>query len=329
MSGPARNEPSGPDGSPLIPEIHDVEILRKAALAAGWSAEYRQLEAGPLTVRSVAVQCAGVSIVSQDADRALEVVGEPPAGMATVLIPGPGGQFWTNGYSLEDGELIVLAPGVEVYSVARSSITACAVHIPDSMIDASAGHFKSRSAGLRRGWVISVPARAGVLDSLRSLLASAATSPNAEPELEPLLTNKLIPLIGESPNLGPTKDRHGRAQRWRVLSRARAFIDSHLGESIQMADLRDHVGASSRTIERGFQKELQMTPFAYIRARRLNAVKREIVGRGEAKKSITEIAMRYGFGHLGRFSAAYREHFGHSPSEAQRRVASWPEDWKS
>jgi AraC-like DNA-binding protein len=240
------------------------------------------------------------------------------------MIPGPGDQFWINGYALEDHDLIVLAPGVEVYSVARSAITACAMHIPDSMFDASAGHFKSRSERLERGWVVSVRARTDVLDSFRSLVALAATSPSAKAKLESLLTNKFIPLIGESPNAGPTKDRYGRAQRWQVLRRARVYVDNHLGESIRMADLRDRAGASSRTVERVFQQELHMTPSAYIRVRRLNAVKREIVGRGNAGKSITEIAMRYGFGHLGRFSAAYREHFGHSPSEAQQRVASWP-----
>ena len=322
-----RNEPSGSGGSPLVLEIHDVEILRKAAIAAGWSAEYRQLGAGPLTVRTVVVQCAGISIVSQNADRALEVVGEPPAGMATVMIPGTGDQFWINGYSLKDNELIVLAPGVEVYSVARSAVSACALHIPDSMIDPGAGHYESRAAGLERGWVVSVSARTGVLDSLRNLVASATTSPPTVAKLESILVNKLIPLIDESPDLGPMQDRDGRAQRWRVLSRARSYVDNHLGGSIRSTDLCDHVGASSRTVERIFHQELQMTPSTYVRVRRLNAVKREIVGGGGAEKSITEIAMNYGFGHLGRFSAAYREHFGHSPSEAKKRLASWPGEW--
>ena len=171
---------------------------------------------------------------------------------------------------------------------------------------------------------IYLPARTGVLGSFRGLVGSADPDSYREAELESILTRAIIPMICESPNVGPTKDRYGRAHRWQVLSRARAYIESHLGGTVRMKDLREQAGASSRTVERAFQQELQMTPSAYVRVRRLNAVKREIVGRGEVDKSITEIAMQYGFGHLGRFSAAYREHFGHSPSEAQTRVAAWP-----
>ena len=111
------------------------------------------------------------------------------------------------------------------------------------------------------------------------------------------------------------------------MSRARAYIESHLGGTVRMNDLCEQVGVSPRTVERVFQQEFQMTPSAYVRVRRLNAVKREIVGLGEAAKSITAIAMHHGFGHLGRFSTAYRKHFGHSPSEAKKRVASWPGEW--
>ena len=77
MSDPARNEPPFSGGSPLALDIYDVEVLRRAAIKAGWSAEYRQLGAGPLTVRSVAIQCAGVLMVAQRADRSMEVVGKP------------------------------------------------------------------------------------------------------------------------------------------------------------------------------------------------------------------------------------------------------------
>ncbi|WP_431025429.1 helix-turn-helix domain-containing protein [Halomonas sp. H5] len=38
----------------------------------------------------------------------------------------------------------------------------------------------------------------------------------------------------------------------------------------------------------------------------------------EGTASITEIAMGWGFTHMGRFSLAYRQAFGESPSETRR-----------
>ena len=322
MNGPPWSDLAAPGGMSLVQESHDVEVLRKAALAAGWSAEYRQLGSGPLMVRNVVARCADMLVVSQQADRSLEVVGMPPAGVLTVMIPAPGDDFWVNGYSINYTELIVLAPGVELYAVTRSAVRICAVHIPGSLLDASVGDFESHRESFERGWVIPIAAGTGEPDSLGRLVELLHMLPAREDELASVLTSRLVPLIKESNNVGPIRDQHGRAHRWLVLSRARMYIDHHLGGTVRMADLCRNAGASSRTVERVFQQELQMTPTAYIRVRRLNAVKRELMGPAGAEKSITEIALFYGFGHHGRFSAAYREHFGHSPSDELKRADS-------
>ena len=41
--------------------------------------------------------------------------------------------------------------------------------------------------------------------------------------------------------------------------------------------------------------------------------------RAEPKESVTEIAMTWGFSHMGRFSVEYRRRFGEIPSDSLRR----------
>ena len=102
---------------------------------------------------------------------------------------------------------------------------------------------------------------------------------------------------------------------WRVLTRAREYIEEHLTESITMADLCRYTGASLSTIDKVFRRELQMPPTVYIRTRRLDVVRRVLANDESNGEYISQIATDHGFSHLGRFSVAYREFFGISPSE--------------
>jgi AraC-like DNA-binding protein len=58
----------------------------------------------------------------------------------------------------------------------------------------------------------------------------------------------------------------------------------------------------------------------YMRNARLGRV-REALLRSDAAGTVTEIAMMWGFRHLGRFSVEYKRHFGESPSETHARRA--------
>jgi AraC-like DNA-binding protein len=46
--------------------------------------------------------------------------------------------------------------------------------------------------------------------------------------------------------------------------------------------------------------------------------------RAQPEESVTEIAMQWGFTHMGRFSIEYRQRFGERPSETLSRGASSP-----
>ena len=64
-----------------------------------------------------------------------------------------------------------------------------------------------------------------------------------------------------------------------------------------------------------------MSPMRYLRTARLNRV-REALLRDDRTESIIDIAMAWGFYHLGRFSIEYRKQFGESPSETRARPRS-------
>lgn len=111
----------------------------------------------------------------------------------------------------------------------------------------------------------------------------------------------------------------GRGER-RVVTEATDFIETHLGERITMDMLARNVHMSVRSIQQAFHDELGMSPVAYIRERRLTRVREELTDALPSDGvTVTNVAHRWGFSHLGSFSVEYRKRWGESPSETLRR----------
>ena len=105
-----------------------------------------------------------------------------------------------------------------------------------------------------------------------------------------------------------------------AVRRSVEYIEAHLAERITLADLAGYARMSPRSIQQGFREDLRTTPVAYIRDLRLQRVRADLMqampGDGV---TVTDVAERWGFGHLGNFSVLYRQRFGESPSKTLRR----------
>lgn len=99
----------------------------------------------------------------------------------------------------------------------------------------------------------------------------------------------------------------------RAVRRAREFIDAHLADDISVNDIATAAGLCVRSLQAAFVRHTGESPMAFVRARRLEAVHRDL-SVALPGTTVTAVAMRYGFCHLGRFSANYAGRFGESPS---------------
>jgi AraC-like DNA-binding protein len=81
------------------------------------------------------------------------------------------------------------------------------------------------------------------------------------------------------------------------------------------ADLAEIAGVGVRVLQESFKQHVGMSPLAYLRRLRLDAVHAELSRADPWQVSVSEVAYRWGFTHLGRFAAAYRARYGVSPSQ--------------
>jgi len=78
-------------------------------------------------------------------------------------------------------------------------------------------------------------------------------------------------------------------------------------------------GASERTLEYAFKEHYGFGPKEFITKHRLNHVQKHLRKSDPLNKTVQQIAHKYGFWHMGQFSADYKKLFGELPSETLKK----------
>ncbi|NVK43284.1 MAG: AraC family transcriptional regulator [Oceanospirillaceae bacterium] len=103
------------------------------------------------------------------------------------------------------------------------------------------------------------------------------------------------------------------------LNRTVEFIRQNAQENISIEDIESTAGVTRNKLYNDFKKYFGEPPTAYLKRVRLEGVRQDIlIDRGY--ENISGIAMKWGFNHLGRFSADYKKQFNESPSDTLQRI---------
>ena len=290
--------------------VHDI---RQVCEIVGWDLDCRQVEPGHLEVAVTSRKVGRVLGMFKQTDRCVELLGSPPDDHLTLIIPAADHEFWANGFSVEKDHALLVCPGARLHLIARATAFYL-VHIPFSVLPEFAQASAAEHLVVCREGAVSVRLTNEGFASLSHLANSIFVDDYAADDVQDALSISAGGVIRQAIE----QQRHvdvSRSESWRTISRARKYIEANLHRPIRMRQVSDYAAASVSKLERTFQRELRVTPSRYILARRLHAVNRELgsVIAGDIK--VSDLAMQYGFRHLGRFSAAYRSHFGELPSQ--------------
>ena len=101
------------------------------------------------------------------------------------------------------------------------------------------------------------------------------------------------------------------------VKRAEEFMHDNISSKITIADLCHAAEISDRTLHAAFKRFRNISPLNYLQNIRLEKVHHELCGNLTAA-SITDIASKWGFTHMGRFASAYKKRYGETPSSTRR-----------
>lgn len=122
--------------------------------------------------------------------------------------------------------------------------------------------------------------------------------------------------------IAPSRQHEGRSlqgQHAIVMRRFRRMIEESPDQPLFIPEICQAIRVSERTLRACCQEHLAMSPKRYLQLRRLHLARRALRSAPAEQTTVTDIAMRYGFWQLGRFSVEYRALFGEAPSTTLRR----------
>ncbi len=105
----------------------------------------------------------------------------------------------------------------------------------------------------------------------------------------------------------------------RDIERAYQYIMEHFDEDISIERLTQITGVSKRSLYEGFKRYKGISPMLALKNRRLEAAHEDLLQPGSSV-SVTEVALKWGFSHLGNFAKDYQRRFHCYPSETRKKT---------
>ncbi|WP_331772739.1 AraC family transcriptional regulator (plasmid) [Embleya sp. NBC_00888] len=165
-------------------------------------------------------------------------------------------------------------------------------------------------------WAIWAPAAQALLGS-DPFFDRVQRSPRLGVHMEWLLASALLEA---QPNTAPCARTSSDSAAPGYVRQAEEYMRAHLAEPLTVTGIAAHAGVSTRSLYAGFKEHRGVSPMSLLRRLRLERVRQELLTAPPGAVTVTEIAIRWGFGHLGEFSAAYRRRFGETPSSSLART---------
>lgn len=160
------------------------------------------------------------------------------------------------------------------------------------------------------------------LDQLRLLVGSPSLlhlvqhNPLVATDVERLMIDLLI--AGQPWQVPGDAAARGPAIAPSCVRRAEAYMQANAAQPLRLGDIAAAAGVPVRTLLDGFQRFRGHSPMQRLRELRLDLAHAQLRRPGE-ETSVAGVALDCGFAHFGRFSEAYRQRFGQSPSATLKR----------
>lgn len=301
-------------------DIESFEELNEVVL--GTQREIVQIERGKIHGRLSHASIDGLPVDHATFDLGIRSNGGSPRdryGIA-LLLESSDRVTWTS-YECAPGHVMVMPPGGEHENRYYGGASLIVISASPEDIEASLGtegQLGDPTAWVKGHFKGSLETVQQILPRIESLMARLGEVSLTASAGE-FWRRALIEAMTANVAAGMPSDRDGPPPSvLKMVRRVEEYLDQRGEGPVHISQICGQMHVSRRTLHRVFQEALGIGPVAFLRHRRLCAV-HAALGAPKDIRTISEIALQYGFQNLGRFSGYYHRLFGEYPSETRRR----------
>ncbi len=293
----------------------DIDQLVEIGHRLGYNGGGSQLKPGSLRIQRENYSIGELTVVRHTARGAVDYWGDPPGDHITFIIPLKFQHYRVNLEAPLADEIILIPPTSEL-AITTHGHDQIILYVPTTLIKIYTNCVTRNVLG----WFDRVR-RLKMTQSDRHELINLLCAPCNTPRhdldlhnLEHLICELLAALLRVQDPDDNDVDLRIRA-RMKTLQRARNYMLNHMDTHVSVHDISEVAGVSERTLQRLFRREFELGPLQYLKAQRLEAVRHALIQESSNGVSISTLAFRHGFAHMGRFSMDFKLQFGSLPTE--------------
>lgn len=303
---------------------HDMDA--HAAAQSDWGLAYEQLSPGLFEGQIEQVQLPELMLLRESTSVALRQRGRlRPHVYGFAMAQSASSDVFFNGQRVQ-ADAIMCGKGDEIDLTTPPHFTLIAVVVEDSLLNPlwESMYQKPLAKWLDKQLVLNAaPEKAQILRrlhvaALEKWRAHELTDARA---LRQLRDDILIEWIEALPAYVDTSDLPNLERRKNLVNQSCELMLAHADDPPTILAICQQVGISRRKLNYAFQDVLGTTPVKYLRALRLNNVRRAIL-RANDGQTIGDIAALWGFWHLGQFAQDYKNLFGELPSDSLKKIVN-------
>lgn len=289
-------------------QSHDTADVDQQLVIAGWQEHYQQMSPGSFQGAVVHMELNGIQVYEERMNTRIEQHFHAPADSLVFS------------FDTRDGSLYLLNEDTQNTWITPENYKEVAVVIGPQYLQQFSSLNLSKLDGLLLTPLVSQQSQlfGGWLSRTLQQLASDQ-SPQADEGLAQQLVDDCL-FILDCPSQAPDRAQQKHlAQDRRIIQQVFDLVMTAPQEHFNVLQLANGVGLSVRQLQHSFTTFTGVSPSQWQRLRRLNFARRDLMRARSGDTSVAEVAMRWSFWHLGRFSHAYYSLFGELPSSTLLR----------